>query len=533
MPYIRKSARSWAGIALIAVLSACTPAANTPSTTSEVPSAAPPHSQASDKPAAPPAPAEKPVQQEQADVVLVGSELEGLYLARAAADEGLSVKIIDPRPAFGGQVLQGEMLFLDAVSDGHGKSLHQGRVKELFDGFKNGKIRKLAEFEQYFAKLSQGIPVEQGVSLEQVGAVQGPDGREHVKAVTYTAKDGTRRQLTAQTWVENTDSAELASKLKVKRLPGLEAFYGQERIEYMSAGYMMKFKNVDWKAWMTAFNAMSDAERRKKFGTAYLSESYALVFDGVTKAYKASDDRLFLRGLNAVYQRDGEVLINALLVYDINPADPASVQYALDLGKKEMPLILEHFRKSLPGWEKAELNGFPAHPYIREYNHYETEYTLQVSDMLSGRMFPDNVSIAGYPLDLQGITSNKWGIEMGRPDKYGMPLRSFLLKGYDNIVMAGKNVGSTAIAYGSARIQPNTSLAAESIGVLLAQLHASGKPLTSVTGDDLAKLHQTLASKHGIKLTGVVGDNKLAGWTKEELRKLDSGEINYPSYKRK
>jgi hypothetical protein len=53
------------------------------------------------------------------------------------------------------------------------------------------------------------------------------------------------------------------------------------------------------------------------------------------------------------------------------------------------------------------LNGYPSYPYIREYNHYETDYVLQVSDMLGACMFPDNVSIAGYPLDLQGISVNE------------------------------------------------------------------------------------------------------------------------------
>jgi hypothetical protein len=227
------------------------------------------------------------------------------------------------------------------------------------------------------------------------------------------------------------------------------------------------------------------------------------------------------------------VLINALLIFNVNPADDASVAQAVELGKKEMPLILAHFRKSLPGWEHAELGSPPPYLYIREYNHYESDYTLQVSDLLSGRMFSDNVSIGGYPLDLQGITSNKWGIEMGRPDKYGMPLRSFLLKGYDNVVLAGKNVGASAIAYGSARIQPNTSTAAESIGVLLGELHGAKTPLTDVPASEMARVQQLLATKYQIKVTGVAGDNKVTGWSQEELRKLDSGEINFTTYRHK
>ncbi|WP_248927751.1 FAD-dependent oxidoreductase [Paenibacillus hamazuiensis] len=485
--------------------------------------------EAGDKPAASKPAPEPQIPAETVDVAVIGSELEGLYLARAAADEGLKVKIIDPREAFGGQVLQGEMLFLDEVRDEQGHSMSQGRVKELFDGFRAGKIRKLPEFQQYFDKLKKDIPVESGIHIEEIKQVPGAFGPHAVESIVYTGKDGAKKRLVSSYWVDNTDYAALLSKLQVTRLPGLEAFYGQKNIEYMSAGMMMKFKNVDWEKFRSYVNNLKPEERNAKYGWAGVDNSFAVGLSGMTQKYKPSNDRVFLRGLNAVSQRDGEVLINALLVYTVDPSDSKSVAEAMELGKKEIPLVLEHFRKNLVGWEKAEVNGYPNYLYIREYNHYETDYVLKVSDMLGARMFWDNVSIAGYPLDLQGTSANKWGIEMGRPDKYGMPLRSFLLKNYDNVITAGKNVGSSAIAYGSARIQPNTSLAAETIGILLGQLQGK-KKLRELKEADMPALNSYLASKYKIKLTGVTGHNKIAGWTQDEIAKLDSGEITYPSY---
>lgn len=472
---------------------------------------------------------EEAISQENADVVLIGSELEGLYLARAAADEGLKVKILDPRAEFGGQVLQGQMLFLDDVKDESGKTLTQGRTKELFDGFKNAKIRKLEEFTDYMTMLQQNIPMESGITIQDIQTKDTANGQQAITALSYITKDNVKKQITASYWVDNTDFAALLSKLKVTRLPGLEKFYGQSEIEYMSAGMMMKFKHVNWEHFNKTFNAYPQAEKNKRFGGGYVNESYAIGLTGVTNGYKPTNQRVFLRGLNAVNQRDGEVLINALLIYTVDPANPQSIQEAVELGNKETKLIAEHFRKTLPGWENVEVNGFPSYPYIREYNHYEADYVLKPSDLLSGRMHWDNVSIGGYPLDLQGTSANKWGIEMGRPDKYGMPLRSFMLKNYDNVIMAGKNVGSSAIAYGSTRIQPNTSLAAESIGVIIGQTHGK-KKLKQLNEADINKLHTYLAEKYRIKLTGVTGKNKIEGWTDEEIRKLDTGEITYPSY---
>ncbi|TVY08973.1 FAD-dependent oxidoreductase [Paenibacillus cremeus] len=480
------------------------------------------------EPAPQPTPTTSQLQTEAYDVVVMGSELEGLYLARAAADEGLKVKVLDPRSAFGGQVLQGEMLFLDETRDDQHHLLVQGRAKELFDGFRSGKIRKLKEFEQYFVKLSKNIPIEQGIKIDGMDLKPGAFGPHALDAVSYTSKDGAKKRITASYWVENTDYAALVSQLLVPRLPGLEKFYGQKNVEYMSAGLMMKFKNVDW-AKFQQIGALKADERNAKYGYGAVDGSFAIGLSGVTSKYKPSNDRVFLRGLNAVNQRDGEVIINALLLYTVDPSDDKSIADAMALGKKEIPLVLEHFRKTLPGWEHAEVNGYPNYLYIREYNHYETDYVLKPSDMLGAHMFWDNVSIAGYPLDLQGTSANKWGIEMGRPDKYGMPLRSFLLKDYDNVIMAGKNVGASAIAYGSARIQPNTSLAAESIGVILGQIQGK-KKLRELKEADMATLQHYLATKYNIKLTGVTGTNKIAGWTADEINKLDTGEIVYPSY---
>ncbi|MCZ8517126.1 FAD-dependent oxidoreductase [Paenibacillus filicis] len=480
-------------------------------------------------PAVKPEPKEPELPAEQADVVVIGSELEGLYLARAAADEGLKVKVLDPRSAFGGQVLQGEMLFLDETRDDQHKLLVQGRVKELFDGFRSGKIRKLKEFEQYFDKLKKDIPVEQGLKLDDIKQVPGKFGPNAVDSITYTTKDGVKKRISASYWVDNTDYAALLSRLKSTRLPGLEQFYGQKNIEYMSSSMMMKFKNVDWAKFQKTFHDMPQDQRSAKYGWGIVDGSYAIGLSGMTSKYKPSNDRLFLRGFNAINQRDGEVLINALLIYTVDPSDDKSIAEAVDLGKKEMPMLLEHFRKNIPGWEHAELNTPPNYLYIREYNHYETDYVLKPSDMLGAKMFWDNVSIAGYPLDLQGTSANKWGIEMGRPDKYGMPLRSFLLKDYDNVITAGKNVGASAIAYGSARIQPNTSLAAESIGIILGQIQGK-KKLRELHEADMPALQQTLATKYNIHVTGVTGNNKLAGWSADEIAKLDSGEIVYAQY---
>jgi hypothetical protein len=468
---------------------------------------------------------------ENYDIVIIGSEIEGMYLARAAADEGLRVKVLDPRDQIGGQLLQSEMLFIDEVWDDNHKSLYQGRVKELVEGFKKGSIRKLSEFTSYYDKLSAHIPMESGIQIDHVIAGQSTTNHQKVQILTYRTKSNEMKQVTAAYYVENSDYAALIQKLNANRLPDLGQFYHQKNIEYMAGSMMIKVKDVDWQKFNTAFNKLTSAQRAKQYGGGFVNNNFAIGLSGVTKQYKSVSSNVYLRGMNAINQRDGEVLINALLLYNVDPASSESIAAAEKNGRDEIPLVIQQLRHNIVGWENAQLNGYPSYLYIREYNHYETEHVLQMSDLLSGQMFYDNVSIAGYPIDIQGTNTNRVGIELGRPDKYGMPLRSFMLKNYDNVIVAGKNVGTSALAYGSTRIQQNTSIAAESIGIILGRIHGK-KTLSDLSVTDWPALHDYLDKKYNIKLTGIIGANKLKGWSADEISKLDQGDIVYTTYKR-
>ncbi|WP_235886344.1 FAD-dependent oxidoreductase [Paenibacillus cymbidii] len=450
-----------------------------------------------------------PTDSRSMDVVLIGSEIEGVYLANAAKEAGLSVVILDPRDEPGGQLIQGEMHFLDEVQDGEGHSLLQGKVKELFDAYKKGTIRKAPEFRSYYGKLLEGIPIESGITVASVDFGTDPaTAKKRIQSLHYRTPNGQAQTISAKYWVENSDFAALSSKLGLNRLPGVEVVFGGDK-DYMASSLMMKFKNVDWATFKLEVNKLGNDERESKYGkTTTVTDMFTWGFGDVGGRYKPTSPQVFLRGLNAVNQLNGEALINALLVYNVDPSDPESIRQALELGKRESGLILQHLRQELPGWEKAELNGYPNYLYVRDYDRYETEYVLRATDLMSGRMFPDNVSIAGYKLDLQGTQHSVWGREMGHPDKYGMPLRAFLPKGYANVIVAGKNAGAAGIAYGSARIQQNTSIAGEAIGYLLGYLEKGKLPLTGLTDQQMAEFQKTLLSK-GITVTGVQGKNKL------------------------
>nr|WP_040676775.1 FAD-dependent oxidoreductase [Paenibacillus sanguinis] len=433
------------------------------------------------------------------DVVVIGSELQGVLLTKSARDQGLDVLILDPRSKPGGELIQGQMIVLDEPNDNKGRSLVQGALKPLYANYKAGDVRKLASFKRFYQKLLQGIPLKSGITIESV-KTQGVGSDKTMKSLTYKNRLGGQFTVEADYWVENTDFNALSSKLGEKRIPGMESIYAGQKPDYMAATYMMNFKNVNWgKLHQAVLEDYPLTNVRKKYGAnTYVDWNFAAGFSNITYKYKPKDKLFMLRGLNATYQKDGDVVINALLVYDVDPSNPKSVENAVSKAKKEAPYILAFLQKNIPGFAKAKLGELPEYLYIRDYNRYETKYVLDYHDLMSSRMFWDNVTIGGYAVDLQATRVVTKGIEYGKPDRYGIPLRSFMLKSYDNVLVAGKNVGATIKAYGSARIMPTTALAGQTIGIILGRELKQGRRLDELTQADFKRIHQYLEKDYKI-----------------------------------
>lgn len=435
------------------------------------------------------------------DIVVIGSEIQGVLLAREAMKHGLDVVILDPRSKPGGELILGQMHFLDEPNDKNKKSLVQGDIKELFDGFKKGSIRKASEFNKYYDKMIKGIPIKSGIEIQSVKTVA-VKGEKSLQSLTYQM-NGRSHQVQAGYWVENTDFNALTGKLDAKRIPGIESLYqgsGHDP-DHMAATLMLRFKKVDWrKLHQAILNDYPLTNVQKKYGpNTYVDWNIATGLSNIMMKYKPRDPQLVLRGMNTLDQGHGEVIMNALLIYDVDPADKKSVQNAINKGRAEAPYVLEYMRKNIPGFSKAELNGYPEYLYIRDYNRFETEYVMEYEDVKNSRMFWDNVSIGGYSIDLQATTRIPKGIGFGKTDRYGMPLRSFELKFYENVLVTGKNVGASIKAYGTARIMPNTALAAQTMGIILGR-EMRDKRLKDLTKDDFRRIHAYLKKDYNIVL---------------------------------
>jgi hypothetical protein len=125
---------------------------------------------------------------------------------------------------------------------------------------------------------------------------------------------------------------------------------------------------------------------------------------------------------------------------------------------------------------------------MRESRRVVGDYTMTVNDLVTSR-WPEDVACVGrYGLDSWGDKSIRDGIKIPS-EGYGIPYRTFLVKGMENLLVVGKAVSSTHLAQGAIRVQPIVSQMGEAAGTAAAMAVTKR---TSLRGLDIAALQKQL-----------------------------------------
>jgi hypothetical protein len=91
----------------------------------------------------------------------------------------------------------------------------------------------------------------------------------------------------------------------------------------------------------------------------------------------------------------------------------------------------------------------------------EGDYVLTADDLRAGRGFTDVVAHGCFPLDSAAIRK-----EVMPP--YQIPFRSLLVKGLENVLVAGRCFSATRVALSSARIMATACLMGQAAGLAAA-----------------------------------------------------------------
>ena len=125
------------------------------------------------------------------------------------------------------------------------------------------------------------------------------------------------------------------------------------------------------------------------------------------------------------------------------------------------------------GAENYELEWVGFLPGKRESRRVLGDYVLKEQDCISAARFEDTVAYGGWPMDVHTIegfrSKNAEPNEFLRlKDVYAIPYRCFYSRNISNLMMAGRNISCSHMAFASTRVMGTCAVGGQAVGVAAA-----------------------------------------------------------------
>ncbi len=127
-------------------------------------------------------------------------------------------------------------------------------------------------------------------------------------------------------------------------------------------------------------------------------------------------------------------------------------------------------------------------PGKRSSRRLEGPYILRQNDLTEGRIFDDAVAIGGWPIDIHPPTgiddpSLPPYVSTNLLDVYTIPLRSLFSVNIPNLFMAGRNISTSHVAFGSTRVMATCAVEGQAIGTAAALCAREGLTPGGIVAD--------------------------------------------------
>ncbi len=195
-------------------------------------------------------------------------------------------------------------------------------------------------------------------------------------------------------------------------------------------------------------------------------------------------------------------------VYNVDCSVADDLTRAEIEGRRQIRSIMDMIRKYGNKTETG-LVALPSYIGIRETRHFRCQYQVSDNDALYGKRFNDAIANGSYRMDVHhqdkpGITfryldgsevysrpgypdeKKRWREEMAvNPTFYQVPLRSLIPKKFNNLILAGRMLDASMIAFSGIRVMVNMNQLGEAAGVTAYLALSQAKPIQKISYTDV------------------------------------------------
>ncbi|MFC5403546.1 FAD-dependent oxidoreductase [Cohnella soli] len=400
------------------------------------------------------------------DVIVAGTDPEGIAAAVSAARNGLKVLLVEgkDRDQLGGLMTKGGLNTIDlnytpgnSARRGKPDLLNRGIFQQFYDQIEGSSFDVITA-ANVFAKMvkeERNIDLVMHARQLEPTTVKSDDGQATITGVKYITANGESRTILADAVIDATQDGDIAAASGAPYTVGREDIGDPDA--QMAVTLVFKLSGVTDKIW----NSFAG---HKNTGTDDVS---AWGFPEAREYVPSNPEKVRMRGLNIGRQNDGTILINAMHIFGIDPLNPASVEEGLKIGRAEAPRIADYLIKHIKEFKKLKYAGTADELYVRETRHIQGEYRLTLADVMENRDHWDAIAYGSYDVDIQSTDHTNSGYILMSPYQYGIPFRTLVPLKVDNLLIVGRAASFDSLPAGSARVIPVGMAAGEAAGAAL------------------------------------------------------------------
>ena len=391
-------------------------------------------------------------------VIVAGGEPEGVAAALAAGRNGMKTLLVEEGEALGGLITLGWLNFLDMNYGPYREIVTRGIFEEFHRAVGPGVVIDIEEAKKwFFAKCDEEPNLTVMLNTEVVAPVM--DGNKIIGLEIREKGQAETTVVRSMAVIDATVDGDVAAAAGAPYTVGAE-----DRGEYgTKQGVTLVFEvsGVDW-------DRVSNHLRHDGRPDTGADATSAWGYSAEALSYISADGNMRFRGPNIALMRNGNVLLNALIIFGVDALDPVSLYEGIARGQREIPYIIEFMRENFTGFENTAFVSHAPRLYVRETRHFIGEYRLTITDVLENRDHWDRIGHGSYPVDLQPTRPGDFGNIIGNPAIYSIPFRCLVPLKIEQLLIVGRSASFDSLPHGSARVIPIGMVTAEAAGTAVA-----------------------------------------------------------------
>ena len=406
----------------------------------------------------------------EVDVLVVGGGPSGIMAALAAAEEGLSVMLIESRSHLGGNLTIG--LPVLGFLDQHTRPIIAGLPQKFID-----RLRLIGSASEHrpcplhmsltlvdpeaVKTVAMEMLLERGVEIRFYTWFASPImAGDRLRGIITESKAG-REAILGRVIIDCTGDADVAWRA------GVPCEKGDSQGGMQPPTLMFCLAGVDTDQLRMSLcnepqNYIADIIPPEYFG-----RNRQFIVVGLRQLIRqARADGLRLpteRTIVITGLRPGEVWVNMTRVKGVDGTDPSSLTSGEIETRRQIENITKFLIRYVPGFGSAQFIRTAPFLGIRETRRIVGQYVMTREDILECRRFTDAIAVGSYPVDLHRPHDNDCTLEYCG-DSYEIPYRSLLPQGVSYLLIAGRCISTTHEAMAAIRVMSTCMALGEAAG---------------------------------------------------------------------